>query len=203
MNPFVIGVAGGTGSGKTTVINRIKEQYGGDIAILDHDSYYKDLAHLSPEERAEFNFDHPNSLESELMVKHLDALIAGKAVEKPMYNFSSHSRKTDTENIAPKAVIVVEGILIFTEPELLKRMNLKLFVDTDSDIRLIRRIRRDTLERGRSLDAILKQYEKHVRQMHLEFVEPSKRVADVIIPRGGHNDAAMEMVFSHIDNCLS
>lgn len=202
MNPLVIGVAGGSGSGKTTVINRIKEQYAGDIAILDHDSYYKDLAHLNQEERAEVNFDHPNTLESELMVQHLDALIQGNSIEKPLYNFSTHSRKSETETVRPKSVIIVEGILIFTEPELVNRMNIKIFVDTDSDIRLIRRIRRDTMERGRSLDSILKQYEKTVRPSHLEFVEPSKRVADVIIPRGGHNDAAMDMVFSHIDKCL-
>ena len=202
MKPFVIGVAGGSGSGKTTVINRIKEQYGHDIAMLDHDSYYKDLSHLDADERALFNFDHPNSLESDLMVQHLDALIAGQSVEKPLYNFSTHRRRNETETISPKKVIIVEGILVFTEVELVKRMNVKLFVDTDSDVRLIRRIRRDTEERGRSLDSILKQYEKTVRPMHLEFVEPSKRVADVIIPHGGHNQVAMQMVFSHIDTRL-
>jgi uridine kinase len=197
--PVVIGIAGGSGSGKTTVQRRVIEQFAPDIAVLDHDSYYRDLSHLPSEERAMFNFDHPDALETELMVRHLDALIAGYAIEKPTYDFTTHNRKVETIRIEPKHVILVEGILIYAEPELRKRINFKVFVDTESDIRLIRRIRRDINERGRTIDSILEQYERTVQPMYVEFVEPSKRFADIIITRGGHNEGAIQMLLAHIE----
>ncbi len=201
--PVVIGIAGGSGSGKSTVIRRIVQHFGPDrITMLDHDAYYRDLAHLPLEERAGFNFDHPQALETELMCRHLDALLAGYTVQKPVYNFKTHARETRFQPVEAHGVIVVEGILVLAEPELVRRMNIKIFVDAADDVRLIRRIRRDLHERGRAIDAVLDQYERTVRPMHLEFVEPSKRIADVIIPRGGHNHVAIEMVLARIDELL-
>lgn len=201
--PVVIGIAGGSGSGKTTVLQNIIDELGADpIAVLDHDAYYQDLSHLSPEERSDFNFDHPNALETDLMREHLDRLIEGKSIEKPVYDFTTHTRKTETETIDPRPVIIIEGILVLAEPALEERMDIKIFVDAADDIRLMRRIRRDLQERERSIDGILRQYERTVRPMHLEFVEPSKREADVIIPRGGHNQVAIEMVMSRIQDLL-
>lgn len=203
MHPVVIGIAGGSGSGKSTVLRRIIEAFGPEqIAMLDHDAYYRDLAHLPHEVRAGYNFDHPDILETSLMVEHLDALCRGEAIDKPTYDFVTHSRRAETIRIEPRAVVIVEGILVLAEPDLVERMDVKIFVDTDDDIRLVRRIRRDMEERGRSIHAILDQYEKTVRPMHIEFVEPSKRRADVIIPRGGHNQAAIEMVLARIELAL-
>ena len=203
MHPVVIGIAGGSGSGKSTVLRRIIEAFGpAQIAMLDHDAYYRDLAHLPHDVRASYNFDHPDTLETPLMVEHLDALVRGEAIDKPTYDFVTHSRRAETIRIEPRAVVIVEGILVLAEPALLERMDVKIFVDTDDDIRLVRRIRRDIEERGRSIHAVLDQYEKTVRPMHLEFVEPSKRRADVIIPRGGHNQAAIEMVLARIELVL-
>lgn len=203
MQPVVIGIAGGSGSGKSTVLRRIIERFGPEhIALLDHDSYYRDLSHLPHDVRASYNFDHPDTLESPLMRAHLDALIAGQAVDKPVYNFVTHSREEETIHISPRRVIIVEGILVLAESSLVERMDIKLFVDTDDDIRLMRRIRRDIEERGRSIHAVLDQYERTVRPMHLEFVEPSKRRADVILPRGGHNRVAIEMVIARIETLL-
>ncbi|MFB6278347.1 MAG: uridine kinase [Salinibacter sp.] len=201
--PVVIGIAGGSGSGKTTVLNRIIGEFGPDpIAVLDHDAYYRDLSHLSPEKRARFNFDHPDALETELMTEHLDALIEGEAIEKPVYDFTTHTRAEETETVAPRPVIIIEGILVLAESSLEERMDIKIYVDAADDIRLMRRIRRDLQERGRSIEGILRQYERTVRPMHLEFVEPSKREADIIIPRGGHNQVAIQMVMSRIQELL-
>lgn len=202
--PVVIGLAGGSGSGKTTVQRRIIEAFGRHrIASLDHDAYYVDLSHLPQEERARFNFDHPDALETDLMVRHLDQLISGQAIDKPTYDFTTHSRRAETERVEPHSVIVVEGILVLAEPALRERMDIKIYVDTPDDVRLIRRIERDLHERGRDIDAILHQYQRTVRPMHLEFVEPSKRSADVIIPRGGHNRVALEMVLARVQTLLA
>ncbi len=201
--PVVIGIAGGSGSGKSTVLRTIVEAFGPErIAVLDHDAYYKDLAHLPPKIRTEFNFDHPDALETGLMARHLDALLAGETIEKPRYDFVNHSRLADTNTVKPRPVVIVEGILVLAEPELVERMDIKLFVDTADDIRLIRRLRRDIEERGRSATSVIDQYERTVRPMHLEFVEPSKRLADVILPRGGHNQVATEMVMARIETLL-
>ena len=201
--PVVIGIAGGSGSGKTTVLQRIIRQFGADpIAVLDHDAYYRDLSHLSPEERTQFNFDHPDALETDLMREHLDRLVEGEAIEKPVYDFTTHTRRDDTETVEPRPVIIIEGILVLAESMLEERMDIKIYVDTADDIRLMRRIRRDIQERGRSIEGILRQYERTVRPMHLEFVEPSKRAADIIIPRGGHNRVAIQMVMSRIQDLL-
>jgi uridine kinase len=201
--PVVIGIAGGSGSGKTTVLQRIIREFGADpIAVLDHDAYYHDLSHLSPEERAQFNFDHPDALETDLMREHLDRLVEGTAVEKPVYDFTTHTRRDHTETVEPRPVIIIEGILVLAESMLEERMDIKIYVDAADDIRLMRRIRRDIQERGRSIEGILRQYERTVRPMHLEFVEPSKRAADIIIPRGGHNRVAIQMVLSRIQDLL-
>ena len=201
--PVVIGIAGGSGSGKTTVLQRIIREFGADpIAVLDHDAYYEDLSHLSPEERAQFNIDHPDALETDLMREHLDRLIAGEAVEKPVYDFTTHTRRDETETVEPRPVIIIEGILVLAESLLEEQMDIKIYVDAADDIRLMRRIRRDIQERGRSIEGILRQYERTVRPMHLEFVEPSKRQADIIIPRGGHNRVAIQMVMSRIQDLL-
>lgn len=201
--PVVIGIAGGSGSGKTTVLRSIIEAFGSEyIAVLDHDAYYHSLHELSPAARAQFNFDHPDSLDSRLMRQHLDALIAGQPIEKPIYNFTTHTREAETQRVEPRPVIIVEGILILAEPVLLERMDIRIFVDIAADVRLMRRIRRDMSERGRTIDSILDQYENTVRPMHLEFVEPSKRLADIIIPRGGRNTVAIDMVLARIETLL-
>jgi len=202
-SPVVIGIAGGSGSGKTTVLQQIIRAFGSDpIAILDHDAYYHDLSHLAPEKRAQFNFDHPDALETDLMREHLDRLIAGETIEKPVYDFTTHTRRDETETVEPRPVIIIEGILVLAESILEERMDIKIYVDAADDIRLMRRIRRDIQERDRSIEGILRQYERTVRPMHLEFVEPSKREADVIIPRGGHNHVAIQMVMSRIQDLL-
>ena len=202
-DPLVIGIAGGSGSGKTTVAQEILQRVGPSrIAFLQHDSYYKDLSGLPPAQKAEVNFDHPNSLETDLLTQHIASLRDGKPVEVPIYDFSTHSRTSQTYTVQPRKVIVVEGILIFTEPELRKLFDLKIFVDTDSDIRFIRRLERDITERGRTTESVIKQYQVTVRPMHMEFVEPSKRYADVIIPEGGHNAAALDMVVARIEALL-
>lgn len=202
--PLIIGVGGGSGSGKTTVVRHILHGIGeGNIQLLQHDSYYRDLSHLPLEERKKQNFDHPASLETELMIRHVDALKNGYKVEVPVYDFAAHTRSENTESITPKKIILLDGILIFTEPDLRKQMDIKIFVDTDGDVRLLRRIKRDIMERGRELEGVMNQYERFVRPMHLEFVEPSKRYADVIIPRGGENKVALDMVIATIRDKLS
>lgn len=201
--PLVIGIAGGSGSGKTTVAQEILQRVGPSrIAFLQHDSYYKDLSGLPPIQRAEVNFDHPNSLETELLIQHIADLRDGKAVEVPIYDFSTHSRTDRTFTVQPRGVILVEGILIFTEASLRDMFDVKIFVDTDSDIRFIRRLERDLAERGRTTESVIKQYQSTVRPMHMEFVEPSKRYADVIIPEGGFNTAALDMVVARIEALL-
>lgn len=203
VKPVVIGIAGGSGSGKTTVLRRLVEAVGRDrVCVLDHDSYYRDLSHLPFNERTEFNFDHPDALETSLMCEHLDRLLAWEVIEKPVYNFKTHSREQETRSIEARSVILVEGILVLAEPELARRMDIKIFVDAADDIRLLRRIQRDIRDRGRFIDAVLEQYQRTVRPMYLEFVEPSKRKADIIIPRGGHNHIAIEMVLSRIEALL-
>jgi uridine kinase len=202
--PLVIGIAGGSGSGKTTVAQTILQRVGPDrISFLQHDAYYKDLNGLPPTQRIEVNFDHPNSLETELLTNHILKLKEGHPVEVPIYDFSNHSRTNRTYTVQPRGVILVEGILIFTEASLRDLFDVKLFVDTDSDLRFIRRLERDISERGRTLEMVIKQYLSTVRPMHLEFVEPSKRYADVIIPEGGFNAAALDMVVARIESMLS
>lgn len=202
--PLIIGIAGGSGSGKTTVAQEILNRVGADrIAYLPHDAYYKDLSGLPPAQKAEVNFDHPNSLETELLARHIIELRAGNPVELPVYDFSRHSRTETTIPITPHRVIVVEGILIFAEPELRPLFDIKIFVDTDADLRFIRRLQRDITERGRTPESVIKQYLKTVRPMHLEFVEPSKRYADVIIPEGGFNTAALDMVAARLEAMLT
>jgi uridine kinase len=201
--PLVIGIAGGSGSGKTTVAQEILNRVGTDrIAYLQHDSYYKDLASLPSSLHMNINFDHPNSLDTELLIKHVESLRDHQAVEVPIYDFATDSRTSQTYRVEPRGVILVEGVLIFAEPELRKLFDVKLYVDTDSDVRFIRRLHRDITERGRTTESVIKQYELTVRPMHLEFVEPSKRYADVIIPEGGHNVAALDMVVARIESLL-
>ena len=203
MQCVTIGVAGGTGSGKTTVALRILERVCTEhIAYIPHDAYYRDLSTLSIEERARINFDHPDSLETSLLIEHLQQLRRGEPAEIPVYDFTHHARTAQTEHVAPARIILVEGILIFVEPDLRAQLDVKLFVDTDADLRFIRRLRRDIEERGRTLDSVIQQYMKTVRPMHLEFVEPSKRYADVIIPEGGFNEVAIEMVAARIRGLL-
>ena len=201
--PLVIGIAGGSGSGKTTVAQEILQRVGPEkIAYIQHDSYYKDLTGLPPAQRAEVNFDHPNSLETELLTAHIEQLKRGQPIKVPIYDFAHHSRTDQTFSVNPRGVIIVEGILIFVERTLRALFDLKLFVDTDADIRLIRRMQRDITERDRTVESVIKQYQATVRPMHLEFVEPSKRYADVIIPEGGFNTAALDMVVARIDTLL-
>ena len=201
--PIVIGIAGGTGSGKTTVANVILERVGaGKIAFLAHDAYYKDLRDLPRAERDMINFDHPDSLETELLVEQIKSLARWQAVEIPVYDFTSHTRTQQTHHIEPQPVILVEGILIFAESELRKIFDVKIFVDTPADIRFMRRLQRDITERGRTVESVIHQYQTTVRPMHLEFVEPSKRYSDVIIPEGGFNTVAMDMVVARIEKLL-
>lgn len=202
--PIVIGVAGGSASGKTTVSQAILQQVGAErIAYIPHDLYYRDLSHLPLDQRAKFNFDHPNALDNELLVAHLDALAAGQSVEVPTYDFATYVRLEATRTVAPRPVVLLEGILIFTEPVLRRRMQIKLFVDADPDLRLIRRLSRDVEERGRSVNSVIDQYLRTVRPMHLEFVEPTKRYADLIIPEGGRNLIAVEMLVARIEAAIS
>ena len=202
-NPLVIGIAGGSGSGKTTVAQQILSRVGANrIAFIQHNSYYKDLSALPPTQHASINFDHPNSLDTDLLIQHIVSLRDGKPVEVPIYDFSTDSRTSQTFKIEPRRVIIVEGILIFAEAALRELFDVKIFVDTDSDIRFIRRLERDLTERGRTTESVIKQYLATVRPMHLEFVEPSKRYADVIIPEGGFNTAAMDMVVARIEALL-
>ena len=202
--PLVIGIAGGTGSGKTTVAHAILERVGaGRIAFLPHDAYYRDLSNLPVARRAEINFDHPDSLESELLIEHVQQLKAGKSIEMPVYNFKTHSRTSQTITILPQSVILVEGILIFYEKKLCDLFDVKIFVDTDPDIRFIRRLQRDISERGRTTASVISQYLQTVRPMHMEFVEPSKRYADVIIPEGGFNMVALDMVVARVEELLA
>jgi uridine kinase len=201
--PVALGVAGGTGSGKTTVADAILDAVGRDrIASLAQDSYYRDVDWQSDEDLLNYNFDHPQALDSELLVAHLQALKAGEAIDVPVYDFVTHRRTAETVRVEAKPVILLEGILLFVEPPLRQLLDFKIFVDTDSDVRLIRRIRRDIRERGRTLEDVMRQYLETVRPMHLEFVEPSKRWADVIVPEGGENRVALGMVIARLEQLL-
>lgn len=202
--PIVFGVAGGTGSGKTTVAQNILHEVGADrVSYLAHDAYYRDISHLPLEERRRINFDHPDSLETELLVEHIKQLLRGEAADMPVYDFSEHRRTAQTIRVEPCPVIFVEGILVFTHPQLRALMDIKIYVDADADIRFIRRLQRDMAERGRGIDSIIHQYLETVRPMHLQFVEPSKRYADVIIPIGGMNKIAVGMVASRLRELLA
>ena len=201
--PIIIGVAGGSASGKTTVSKKIVELIGPErLAYLEHDAYYRDLSHLPLEERREFNFDHPDALENELLIAHLETLLQGNSVQIPIYDFATYVRTDRLQLVEPKRVILVAGILIFVEKQLREMMDIKIYVDTPADLRFIRRLRRDIAERDRTVDHVIDQYLDTVRPMHLEFVEPSKRHADVIIPRGGRNIKAIEMIVAQIQRML-
>ena len=201
--PIVIGIAGGTGSGKTTVASVILERVGGErITFLPHDAYYRDLADLPPPQRTTVNFDHPESLETDLLIEHLQQLKRWHPVEMPVYDFTIHQRTARTIRVDPQPVILVEGILVFAESRLRELFDVKLYVDTPADIRFIRRLQRDIQERGRSMESVIQQYQTTVRPMHEEFVESSKRFADVIIPEGGFNAAAMDMVVARVTALL-
>jgi uridine kinase len=196
---MVIGVAGGSGSGKTTVVTRITEALAGEhVSVLEHDRYYRDRNDLRLEERAALNYDHPDSLETDLMVSHVEALRHGQTIEAPVYDFARHTRTAATDAIVPGRAIIVEGILIYTDAALRNLMDVKVFVDTDADTRFIRRLQRDISARGRTVQSVIEQYLSTVKPMHLEFVEPSKRYADVIIPQGGHNAVAIDMLLTLI-----
>jgi uridine kinase len=201
--PCVLGVAGGTGSGKTTVARAILDAVGEDrIALIEQDSYYRDVDWRNETELLHHNFDHPSALDNELLVSHIAALKAGHPIEVPIYDFVRHRRTTRTRRIEPQPVILLEGILIFVEASLRELLDFKIYVDTDADLRLIRRLGRDMAERGRTVQDVLRQYLETVRPMHLEFVEPSKRWADIIIPEGGENRVALEMVIAHVEQLL-
>lgn len=201
---MVVGISGGTGSGKTTLAELILEKIGREkIAYLPHDAYYRDQKHLPLEERAKVNYDHPDSLETELLIKHIEQLKDGKAIEMPQYDFTIHSRKEKTVRIEPKRVVLVEGILIFVEKALRNLFDMKIYVDTDADIRFIRRLTRDVTERGRTVQSVINQYLSTVRPMHLEFVENSKRYADIIVPEGGMNAVALDMVIARLESLLT
>lgn len=192
---MIVGICGGTGSGKTTIARSIVEAVGAENVILvEQDSYYRNLADLPLDERHQANFDHPDSIDSEMLVNHLKRLKSNQAIEMPIYDFKTHTRKSKSEHLEPKPVVIVEGILIFAEPRVLDLMDVRVFVDTPSDVRLIRRLRRDVNERGRSFERTLEQYEKTIRPMHNEFVEPSKRHADVIIPEGGNSGIGIDLL---------
>jgi len=203
LQPFLLGVAGGTGSGKTTVARSILEAVGKErISLIEQDSYYRDIDWRSEAELLHHNFDHPAALDNDLMVSHLAALKAGHAVEVPVYDFVRHRRTPRTRRVEPQPVILVEGILIYVEASLRELLDFKIYVDTDADLRLIRRLGRDMTERGRTVEDVLRQYMETVRPMHLEFVEPSKRWADVIIPEGGENRVALEMVVARVEQLI-
>jgi uridine kinase len=203
LTPLVIGIAGGSGSGKTTLAYLVRDRVGPErIAYLPHDAYYKDLSDLPLNQRMAVNFDHPDSLDTALLTQHILQLKAGLPVDLPIYDFKNHTRTDRIERIEPRPVIMVEGILIFGDSDLRKLLDVKIFVDTDSDIRFIRRLERDIQERGRTTEMVVHQYLSTVRPMHLEFVEPSKRYADVIVPEGGLNTVAMEMVAARLEALL-
>jgi uridine kinase len=201
---MVVGISGGTGSGKTTLADLILEKIGREkIAYLPHDAYYRDQKHLPIEERAKVNYDHPDSLETELLIEHIEQLKKGHVIEMPQYDFTVHSRKQETLTIKPKRVVLVEGILIFVEKALRNLFDMKIYVDTDADIRFIRRLTRDVTERGRTVQSVINQYLNTVRPMHLEFVENSKRYADIIVPEGGMNTVALDMVIARLQSLLT
>ncbi len=203
MKPLIIGVAGGSGSGKTTVVREIVRNIGkNQVTVIHHDSYYRDVKDMPLEERAQINYDHPDSLETSLLIRHLHMLGEGQVVEIPRYDFTQHMRSAETERAEPRKVVIVDGLLILWDRELRQLMDIKVFVDTDADLRFIRRLTRDIEERGRTAESVIEQYLRTVRPMHLEFVEPSKRYADIIIPQGGHNLVGVDMLLTKIRSVL-
>ncbi len=200
---ITLGIAGGTGSGKTTLTRRIAEEFTDNVTIIRHDDYYRALDHLSLEERRKVNYDHPDSIETDLLIKHLNALKRGESVDCPTYDFTIHNRIKATHKIDPNKVIILEGILIFENKQLCDLMDIKIFVDTDADVRILRRIQRDVNERGRSLDSVIEQYLTTVKPMHEQYVEPSKKNADIIVPEGGKNLVALDMIINRIRNHIS
>jgi uridine kinase len=204
MQVVTVGVAGGTGSGKTTLVQTLIERIGGErIVLLPHDAYYRDLCHLPLEQRVQTNFDHPDSLETELLVAHLRRLQVGESIAMPQYDFVAHTRLSERVIVGPRPVVIVEGILIFVDSALRELLDIKLYVDTDADVRFIRRLQRDIEERGRTVQSVIEQYLSTVRPMHLEFVEPSKRHADLIIPEGGLNLVALDIIVARIEAILN
>lgn len=198
--PVIVGIAGGSGSGKTTVVDRIVERLGPDrVTCIQHDSYYLDRSDLPPTSRHQINFDHPDALETDLLIEHLEQLLDGHSVRVPIYDFSNHVRTAGTVQACPHSVILIEGILILVDARLRDLMDIKVFVDTDPDLRVIRRMERDVASRERSLESVIRQYLETVRPMHLEYVEPSKRYADIVIPEGGYNEVAVDLLFTKID----
>lgn len=201
--PIIIGVAGGTGSGKTTVANKICCQFRDkDILMIEQDAYYRDQKHLPMEERLKTNYDHPLAFDNDLLLDHLNKLVQRESVDKPVYDYTNHTRSNEVIHLEPRDVIILEGILILEDERLRDMMDIKLFVDTDSDIRIIRRLMRDIKERGRTIDSVIDQYTSVVRPMHLQFVEPTKRYADVIIPEGGENSVAIDLIVTKIKTIL-
>ena len=201
--PVIIGITGGTGSGKSTIARAVFESIPEKRAsIIEQDCYYRDQSHLPPEERVKVNYDHPLAFDTDLMIAHLGQLLDGQAVEKPQYDFTVHNRKTETITVEPRDIIIVEGILVLDSPKMRELMDIKIFVDTDADVRIIRRIQRDMKERKRTLESIISQYLDVVKPMHFEFVEPTKRYADIIIPEGGHNKVAIDIMVAKIKSIL-
>ena len=202
---MVVGIAGGTGSGNTTITKKLMQRFGGDVSVIYHDNYYKAHHNMSYEERSRLNYDHPDSFDTDLLIQAVKDLKAGRSVTCPVYDYTIHDRSDKVIVVRPAKVIIVEGILIFQSRELCQQMDIKIYVDTDADVRILRRIVRDVRDRGRSLDSVVNQYLSTVKPMHEQFVEPSKRNADIIIPEGGHNQVAMEMVMervrAHIERC--
>ncbi|MBR6801910.1 MAG: uridine kinase [Eubacteriaceae bacterium] len=203
MKPVIIGIAGGSGSGKTTLTRNISERFSDDVCVICHDSYYKDQSHLTMDQRVLTNYDHPDSIQTDLMISHLRQLKEGKSVLTPVYSFVEHTRTSETVKVDPRKVIIIDGILIFENKELRDMMDMKIYVDTDSDIRLIRRLLRDVNERGRDIESVTTQYITTVKPMHEQFVEPSKKFADIIIPEGGQNKVALSMIYHRIRSILN
>ncbi|WP_338851425.1 uridine kinase [Clostridium perfringens] len=201
--PIFIGITGGTGSGKSTIAKEIYRQFGEDcIAMIEQDSYYKDQSHLSMEDRVKTNYDHPNAFDNNLLVSHLESLLNGHSIQKPSYDFSIHNRIEDTTKVEPKEIVIVEGILILEDPRIRELLDIKIYVDTDADVRIIRRMVRDINERGRTIESVIKQYLNVVKPMHNQFTEPTKKFADLIIPEGGHNKVAIDIIVAKIKEVL-
>jgi len=195
---MVIGIAGGTGSGKSTITNRLVDKFGEDITVLTHDNYYKEHHDMPFEDRCLLNYDHPDSLDTDIMIDHIKQLKLGLPIECPVYDFAKHDRSDDIIIVKPSKVLIVEGILLFAYPELNKELDLKIFVDTDADVRILRRVKRDVRKRGRTLENVIEQYLTTVKPMHEQFVEPSKKFADIIVPHGGRNEKALEMITARV-----
>lgn len=201
--PILIGITGGTGSGKSTIAKEIYKKFGEQcIAMIEQDSYYKDQSNLSFEDRVKINYDHPDAFDTKLLVEQLNKLLNGQAIDKPSYDFEVHNRKVETTRVEPREIIIVEGILVLEEIEIRDLLDIKIYVDTDADVRIIRRLIRDINERGRTVDSVINQYLNVVRPMHMQFIEPTKRYADIIIPEGGHNKVAIDMIVANIKQFL-